>query len=147
MAAGLRHHPGGIRGLCDLLDEHAEAVEYDLLVHGYRLADLLVTFSWRDLLVMVRRWMNMPGTATGEAVRGHVIWSDQEHLLATLIDAIQIGNWQRVGKKSVPRPKPITRPGSKRKGRTFGSAPVPISQFWGWWNNAGAGRPKRKKKP
>lgn len=141
MAEGLHGRPGGILGLCQLLDEHAEAIESDLLDNGWRLDDLLVTYSWRDLLVMVRRFINRPGSALSEEMRGHVLWSDSENLLATLIDAVQIGNWQyasKGNKRHIPKPKPIERPGSKgRKGKHFGSDPVPVSKFWGWWNKAG----------
>jgi hypothetical protein len=142
VAEGLLDRSGGIRGLCRLIDEHAEAIESDLLLAGWRLSDVTVTFSWHDLLVMVRRWMATPGSATAAAVAGHVVWSDQEHLLAALIDAVQIGNWQRVGKKSVPRPKPVPRPGAKSRGRKFGSDPIPISKFHAWWNKDA--KPKKR---
>src|SRR5690242_14164709 len=42
-------------GLLDLLDEHGEAVEYDLIDAGLRLRWLgTEALSWRDLLVRVR---------------------------------------------------------------------------------------------
>lgn len=104
-------------------------------MHGFRLADLCVRFSWRDLLVMVRRWSDEPGTALGEVTHGHVLWETGDHLLAAVVDAVQIGNWQRAGKKSLPKPKPVQRPGSKGKTKTIGSDPIPISQFNDWWDS------------
>lgn len=32
-------------------------------------------------------------------------------MLASIIDVLQVSNWQRAGKKSNPRPKPLRRPG------------------------------------
>lgn len=40
-------------------------------------------------------------------------WGPTEHLLAVAVDVLQGANWQRAGKKSAPRPKPIERPRSK----------------------------------
>jgi arginase family enzyme len=32
-------------------------------------------------------------------------------MLAAVIDILQMSNWQRAGKKSAPKPKPLRRPG------------------------------------
>lgn len=141
MAGGLRGEPGGIRGLCELIDEHAEAIEADLLEWGWRLADVGVRFSWRDLLVMVRRFQALPSTATSRAIHGEH-WSVTDQLLAAVTDLLQVGNWQRQNKKSAPKPKPLTRPWEKPKGRRFGANPIPIHKFNDWWDS----KAKKKKK-
>lgn len=143
MAEGRWDRSGGILGLCSFIDEHAEAVESDLLEHGYRLSDLLVTYSWRDLLVMVRHWQDEPGTALSASVHGHRLWADSDHLLATILDAIQLGNWQRAGKKHARKPKLTPRPGDKKPGQSFGSDPIPISKFRAWWDSATKKKQKR----
>jgi hypothetical protein len=135
VAEGLGGGAGGIRGLLRLLDEHAEAIEYDLLVHGYRLAEVTKTFSWRDLLVLVRRWSATPGTASGEAMQGHEIWTREAELAAAVVDAIEMGNWQRQGVKYAPKPKPVKRPGSGATGTKFGKDPIPIRDFNVWWDS------------
>jgi len=40
-------------------------------------------------------------------------WGPTEHLLALAVDVLQGANWQRAGKRSAPRPRPIERPRSK----------------------------------
>jgi len=40
--------------------------------------------------------------------------------LAAVVDILQLANWQRAGKKSNPRPKPLKRPGDKNRVGTVG---------------------------
>lgn len=42
-------------------------------------------------------------------------WSTEAHMLAGVIDLLAGANWQRAGKKSVPKPVPIKRPGDKAR--------------------------------
>lgn len=46
---------------------------------------------------------------------GEVPWGPAEHLMATVIDSLAVGNWQRSGDKNAPRPKPVPRPGAKKR--------------------------------
>lgn len=137
MAEGLAGDAGGIFGLLDLLDEHGEAVEYDLITLGLRLSDLgTPRLTWRDLWVIVH---HLPaGAALSRAVAGEdALWALTDHLLAVLIDATQLGNWQRenAGRKSpTPKPKLLPRPGVKQDGKKFGSGAIPIKDFDTWWN-------------
>ncbi len=133
MAGGVVDHHGGIAGLVQLLadEAEAEAVEYDLITMGLRLAWLgTPALSWRDMLVIVR---NLPRTSAlvrvrvGEAAR----WGDLEHLVATAIDALAAGNWQRAGKPHAPRPKPVKRPG-KDNSQRIGKEPLPLSELDEW---------------
>jgi hypothetical protein len=41
-----------------------------------------------------------------------------EQLVAAAVDVLQVANWQRAGKRSAPRPKPVRRPQppGKRRG-------------------------------
>lgn len=96
-------------------------------------------YSWRDLLVMVRRFQAVPTTATSRAIHGEH-WTTTDQLLAAVADLLQVGNWQRQNKRSAPRPKPLQRPWEKSKARSFGSGAIPISAFNDWWDS------KRKKK-
>ncbi|ALY08861.1 tail assembly chaperone [Arthrobacter phage Galaxy] len=133
---------GGIASLCLLLDneEQAEAIEYDLLVMGRRLGDLgTPALSWRDLQVVVRQ--AGPGSALARALDPEMdAWTSGAvvpWLLATVVDLLAGANWQRAGKKSAPKPKPIPRPGSKSEGTRYGSKPIPVADFDDWWNNQG----------
>lgn len=48
-------------------------------------------------------------------------WTRTDHLLALVVDALNAANWQRGGKKGLPKPKPISplaKKGRKRYGKT-----------------------------
>lgn len=61
-------------------------------------------------------------------------WGVAEQLLAMVADSLAQGNWQRAGKKSAPRPKPIPRPWQKQKTQTLGRDAIPVAEFDGWWD-------------
>lgn len=138
MAGGLDGDRGGIRGLLALLDEHQEAIEYDLIALGLRL-DWLGTkrLTWRDFVVIVR---NSPRTSA--LARKHLgddaAWSLTDHLMAGVIDLLTVANWQRGGKKAGPKPKPFPRPGVKDNRQQFGKGAIPIKDFNAWWESKGA---------
>lgn len=118
MAERVRYRIGGIFGLLEFIREHGEAVEYDCLIHGYRLAEVGVAFSWRDLQVLVRRWGGLAGTATFRSVHGYEGWTTESQLLANVIDSLAVADYHRVkigGAKSVRKPKPMERPWDKPK--------------------------------
>jgi len=119
-----------------LIERFGEAIEYDLLTMcGWSLDDLTVAFSWRDLWILVRRWQKTPGTATCDAVQGAEHWTVTDQLLATIYDVLQHANWQRLGKRSAPKPKRLPRPWEKTRVRKLGSDPIPISKFGAWWDS------------
>lgn len=119
-----------------ILAKHREAIEYDLLMAGKSLDDLgTLALSWRDLRTLIRRWQRTAGTALSEAVQGYTMWSIEAQLLAEAVDTLRSGNWQRMQKKSAPKPKPIPRPWEKTKATRLGSEPIPISQFDDWWDS------------
>ncbi|MFF2631956.1 hypothetical protein ACFVR6_03645 [Microbacterium sp. NPDC058021] len=136
MAGDVVDHAGGIYGLLDLVDEHQEAVEYELLRAGHRLRDVpSKQLNWRDLYVLLRRWQKTPHNAVGEAIHGHALWSIEEQLLAVAVDTLAFANWQRMRKPHAPKPKRLPRPWEASKGRQLGSEPIPISQFDDWWES------------
>jgi len=76
----------------------------------------------------------MPTSALAEAMHGPR-WSITDQLLALIYDVLNIGNWQRAGKRSAPKPKPLLRPWQKAKSTSLGSDPIPISEFADWWDS------------
>lgn len=117
MGRGVGHLAGGIVGLYRFLTEHGEAVEFELLyLPGRpRLEDLGTRrLTWRDLLVLVK---HAPSTsAIARAVHGEIAaWDANAFLLATVIDVLQLANWQRSGKKRGPKPKPVKRPNKAQR--------------------------------
>jgi len=129
----LRRQPGGILGLTRLICEHGEALEYDLIRHGLRLRQLgTPEFDWRDLLVIVKH-LGPESATVRDALPEKAGWGLTEQLLAALVDAIQIGNWQRQGKAHAPRPKPIPRPGVKDTSRVIGRGKgTSVAEFDKW---------------
>lgn len=136
MVRGIPGEPGGIAALAAELAEHGEAIEFDLIALGLRREWLgTPALSWRDLWVILHHLPRDSAYARsrhGEAA----LWGLTDHLLATLIDAVQDGNWQRAGKKNAPRPKRVKRPGGGKAAgeRKFGRDPIPIARFDDWWH-------------
>ena len=54
------------------------------------------------------------GSRVWDALGLDAAWTNAEHLLATLVDAVAWGNWQR-GKKGAPKPDPLPRPEKLRE--------------------------------
>lgn len=122
-----------------ILEDHAEAVEFDLLSMGLRLDDLATDrLTWRDLYVVIHR--SGPGSALARELQPELsAWASGlvlADLLAHAVDLLAGGNWQRAGKKTAPKPKPIPRPGRKSEAQKYGSKPIPVKDFDDWWNGA-----------
>lgn len=135
MGRALGDHDGGIGGLCWLIAQHAEAVEFDLIALGLRLRWLGVpgrSFNWRDLRAIVA--LSPPDSALRRVTEGEG-WTRTDHLLALVVDHLAVANWQRQRKKGSTRPKPLKRPGMKGD-RKVGADPIPISSFSNWWEGA-----------
>lgn len=54
------------------------------------------------------------------------------HLLALIADAVNVGNWQRQGKKNATKPKPIPRPGLDDGKSKYGGRAEPLEDIKGW---------------
>lgn len=79
----------------------------------------------RDLQPELAAWAS--GTVTAD-------------LLAHVVDLLAAANWQRQGKKTAAKPKPLPRPGrAPADGQRYGSAPIPVGDFDDWWNNPESG--------
>lgn len=137
MARRVRHSAGGIFGLLELVDEHQEAIEFELLIIGRHLNELATpALSWRDLYVLVRRWQRTPGNAFAAAVHGGEVPSWIEQVLALVVDALHgIAFILKRGKGQ--RPKRLQRWWEKRKQQRFGREPIALSKFDAWWESAG----------
>lgn len=121
MEAGLRCRRGGIRGLLELIRQHREAIEYDLISLGLRL-DWIGSerLTWRDLWVIVQqlpRTSAMARSVDPEAT----LWGQAEQILAGIYDALNVANWQRGEAKRHTFPKPLPRPGVEPESQSFGA--------------------------
>jgi hypothetical protein len=114
VAGGVDGHGGGIVGLVRLLNEHGEAIEYELLTIGRNLEHLGTRhLSWRDLKVVVNQ--APPGGALHRSLdpKGWA-WGADTYMLAGLVDLTAAANWQRAGDKHKKRPDPLPRPNEKK---------------------------------
>ena len=123
MAEAFRPGAGGIGGLHRFLEEHGEAVEWDMARYwpGRSLLELYRgTLSWRELRVFLRFLPN--DSATARAVRGSTPeedeWSLDRQLLASVVDAVRENTFATVRLGGDPKktarlkpPEPIARPG------------------------------------
>lgn len=141
MEGRVRCRRGGIRGLCRLLGEHGEALEYDLITLGVR-RDCLGTehLTWRDLYVIVK---HLPDTSAlrREVLGDGAVWDVKAHLLAGIVDLLAAANWQRGGDEHAKKPERIERPGvtNQPQGETMARGkPVTIEEMnalLGWESN------------
>lgn len=102
---------GKIAKVCAAVRQVEDAVRRDLLSLGRSFDD--GSLSWDDLHAVI--FAAPPGSAVFHAVeRG---WGTTDHLLAHVIDALKINNWQRTegARKKPPRnvPEPFPRPGDE----------------------------------
>ena len=121
-------------GLLDFLEEHRDAVAYDLMSMGYRLRDFpSPALTYGDLLVVVRQCP--AGSAVARSVDPEQsAWGISEHLLATAADSLAWLVWAKSEDASKRRnkPRPIPRPGvvdPDRETQVIGSAPVPLDEL------------------
>lgn len=131
MAGGQRRHGGGIRSLLELIDQHREALEFDLITLGLRLDHLgSPTLSWRDLWVIVNQ---LPlGSALDRAQRpDEAQWGLSEQLAAHTSDLLADMLWIQAGAKG-RRPERLPRPGIVPAVKTIGRASVPLDEMRTW---------------
>ena len=121
------------------LDEYAYEIEADFqdIYHGLDLLDLYRgKLSLRKVHSLIQRLLKMPGkSALLMACDETAEWGTTEHLLARLIDEVQIDFWayaSGMSDEDVPKPDPIPRPGVKEEEepeeKEFAS-PQQVAQF------------------
>lgn len=69
------------------------------------------------------------------------LWGVAEYLLAQVVDLLAGANWQRAGKKSAPKPKPVNRPtvakaNAEQSDKGFDS----VDEFRAWYEIQPGGR-------
>lgn len=100
-----------MKALVDAVDEHAEAVEYDLMRCGARLRDWPDGgVSWRDLWVLIRQ--AQPGSAVYKALTPHWQRTPELQLLQSVELSLRVLAWQQTadGQKGRNAPEPAWLP-------------------------------------
>jgi hypothetical protein len=123
MAEAVRPGVGGISGLCRLLEEHGEAIEWDVARYwpGRSLLELYRgEMSWRELRVFLRYLP--PESATARAINPEASWSLDQQLLATTADSVRELTYLTAVVHTDPKkrsrlkpPEPIERPGVEKR--------------------------------
>lgn len=118
MDAQQQRRAGKILGVYAFVRRYGRAVEADLALRAGpqdQLTQLGRTLSWRRLDILIDALARTPGTLLrAELARDD--WTLDQHLLALILDALRIANWQRGGRKGAPRPQPVS-PLAKRETR------------------------------
>lgn len=123
MAGALRRGAGGIAGLVRLLEEHGEAIEWDLPHYwpGRSLMELYRgDMSWRELRVFIEGLPQDSRTmrALHPKSEDDELWTFDRHLAAMAIDELRLNTFALLKLHGDPKktrrlkaPKPIPRPG------------------------------------
>lgn len=111
-----------------------DALEADLLRAGSALNDYPQRFSLRTLISFFRH--SPRGSAVYSTTYGDKSeWGTVEELLALVVEALWDANWQRQGKRTATRPKPIQRPGQSAPAgvKHYGGEGMSIDEFEQRW--------------
>ncbi|WP_433669685.1 DUF5361 domain-containing protein [Nocardia sp. CA-136227] len=136
MARAFGNQPGGILSLDALLEEHSEAIEYDLIALGLRLRQLSgEALSWRDLWAIVK--FLPPDSALMRTMHPEDHrWRLEQHLLAEMTDCLRWLVWSKSddARNGRNRPERISRPGLESDRERVGTAVGVdrINEFLGW---------------
>ena len=154
MAGALRCGAGGIEGLVALLDEHCEAVQWDLAHYwpGRSIYELYRgEMTWQELRVFLRYLP--PESSTAQAIWPKTAeelererWSApaDRFMLASLIDSVREQTYVQVKLHGDPKktrhlkpPEPIERPGVQGRTKTIrfggkhGSGAAQLAEVFG----------------
>lgn len=120
---------GGTLTVAEVMREHGEALEYDLIVLGLRLRDLgTPSLNWRDLWVICRNSGRTTRLYAALNPEDDPTWSTAEYLLAQVVDNTAWRTYQAAEGKG-PKPKPVPRPGDVRRDQ---ADTMPIEQMREW---------------
>lgn len=147
MVHRLGHHAGGIRGLCQLVDEHGGALEYDLMTRaGMTLDDVPARVTWPALRSFVTHLgpdsalyaeQNPDGAAWWQPWGRAAILADIYDAIAAFATGYATANRGRGPKPKPPKPYPRPWRTAQDNGRQVGRGAVPVSEFDDWWVSDG----------
>lgn len=142
MGSRRRAFDGGIASLVELIEEHGEAIEYDLLTKtNHTIGDVGGSLPWGAFLSFIKHLP--PDSAFRRETMEGVEWLDGRMTAAILADIYDsqealrfayVTAHAKKGRKVKP-PKPYPRPWRKDKTRKhFGRGAIPAADFDNWWN-------------
>lgn len=123
---------GGILSLREVVREHSEAIEFDLIGMGLRLRDAgSLRFNWRDLWVVCRNLGRDSALYRAMNPDDDTSWSITDYLLAMVVDNSAARLWQAGGGKG-RRPKPLPRPSDSKKFKGDSLPAADMAEWLGW---------------
>lgn len=133
-----RAEPGGIVGLAEFADEHAEALTYDLITRThYQLEDVGGALSWSSLASFVKNLGTDSALARDlDKATGWESTIRTNAILADIYDLLQVINANLVafasGGKKRTKIKPYPRPGGEKDKKRMGRGALPLDQLREW---------------
>lgn len=133
-----RYRSGGILGLVNFVDEHYEALEYDLITSaGVELNDVGGSLSWGAFASFIKN-LGMNSSTWKDTYPEFAEWDSRiitNAILADIYDVLSQINANLVGgfgRKRPPKIKPYPRPWKKPKVRKIGSGALPVDALEKW---------------
>lgn len=121
------------------MDEHSDAVEYDLMTRvGATLDDVPARIPWRALSAFVRKLDPQSATFAelNPELAAWVMPTQVQKMIADVYDRLgdlwnvcALGATRRRQRPATPYP----RPGKGKGKKVFGSGAIPIGEFDAWW--------------
>ena len=98
-----------------LIDNHKDALEYELIRHGLRLRQLgSPMLSWRDIWAIVANLQR--GTPLARAIDPSMAWTQTDYWLQSIEYSLRWLVWAKTkdGSKNRKKPKPVEAPKPKK---------------------------------
>lgn len=144
---GQRLKAGGIVGLARFVEEHSQALSYDLLTRThYQLDDIGGSLSWASLYAFIKNLESDSALAKDLGkTTGWETTLKTNAILADIFDMLQVIHadlvaWASNGKKKANN-KPYPRPGKgeDKNTRKLGSGAMPLDQLREWFRGRSHG--------
>lgn len=140
---------GGIIALADIIDEHGDALEYDLLtILGVRLRDVPKTIGWHSVYVFVNHLPESSALFRSKYPEYAAFASpvQQSGLMAEIVEAVlwlkydfDVAHSEKGAR--IQKPKPYPTPWAKEREdddrTTIGKGAIPKSEFLDWYYGEG----------
>lgn len=136
--AGRRLDRGGISSLVNLIRNHGDALNYDLITRTpYTLRSVPLVMDWAELGAFVK-YLPLDSALKSEMNPDSAYWEGSRRvpmLLADIYDGINGLTYTvtRMGGAKPKKPKPYPRPGVK-KSNSYGKGAISIKDFDDWWD-------------
>ena len=137
---GSRETCGGILSLVRTIEEHREAIEYDLMaVTGHEIDDIGYAMSWDAFGSFIKnldyhsalfREMHPDSAVWADTIKTNAILADIYDMLATINANLNALGTRKAAKKPKPYPRPFKK--DTENERQIGSGGLPPAELHAW---------------